>query len=183
MWKIRKLDEQLFMGAAAKIHEFLDIESLMSPGKLSLSKQLGRPLMGKLINEAVYIEEVKTLDCEVHGYYVCTNGRRSSYEGDARSAPAIYGATVRCCGWENHNIKAFEMGWRVKYGNLWPYTRDGPHPALQNLVSAHHAFDEAHSIHARRPYSSDSDSDSSPRSRKKPRSPTFHRLICNGRVP
>ena len=182
MWKIRKLDEQLFMGAAAKIHEFLDIESLMSPGKLSLSKQLGRPLMGKLIHEAVYIEEVKTLDCEVHGYYVCTNGRRSSYEGDARSAPAIYDARVRCCGWENHNIKAFEMGWRVKYGNLWPYTRDGPHPALQNLVSAHRAFDEAHS-HARRPYSSDSDSDSSPRSRKKPRSPTFHRLICSGRVP
>ena len=172
MWKIRKLDEQLFMGAAAKIHEFLDIESLMSPGKLSLSKQLGRPLMGKLIHEAVYIEEVKTLDCEVHGYYVCTNGRRSSYEGDARSAPAIYGATVRCCGWENHNIKAFEMGWRVKYGNLWPYTRDGPHPALQNLVSAHRAFGEAHSIHAWRPYSSD-DSDSSPSRRKKPRSPVL----------
>ena len=73
MWKIRNLDKQLFMGAAAKIHEFLDIEQLMSPGKLSLSKQLGRPLMGKLIHEAVYIEEVKTLDCEVHGYYVCTN--------------------------------------------------------------------------------------------------------------
>ena len=157
MWKIHKLDEKLFMGAAAKIHEFLDIEPLMSPEKLSLSKQLGRPLMGKLIHEAVCIEEVKTLDCEVQGYYVSTNGRRCSYEGDARSAPAIYDAKVRCCAWENHNVKAFEMGWRVKYGNLLPYTRDGPHPALQNLVSAHRAFGDF--IHAR-PYSSGSDSDS-----------------------
>ena len=53
MWKIRKLDEQLFMGAAAKIHEFLDIEHLMSPEKLSLSKQLGRPLMSKFVHEAL----------------------------------------------------------------------------------------------------------------------------------
>ena len=146
MWKICKLDEQLFMGAAAKIHEFLDIEHLMSPEKLSLSKQLGRPLMSKFVHEAVYIEEVKTLDCEVHGY--CVEGRW--YEEDARSAPAICGAIVRCCGWENHNVKAFETGWRVKCGNLWPYTRDGPHPALQHLVSAHRAFGEAHVIHFRR---------------------------------
>ena len=146
MWKICKLDEQLFMGAAAKIHEFLDIEPLMSPGKLPLSKQLGRPLMSKYAHEAVYIEEVKTLDCEVHGYYVNAKGRYCIYEEDARSAPAMHGATITCCGWEDCDVKAFETGWRAKYGNLWPHTRDGPHPALQNLVSAHRAFGEAHFI-------------------------------------
>ena len=45
MWKIRKLDEQLFDGAAAKIHAFLDIEPLMPPERLALSQKLGRPLM------------------------------------------------------------------------------------------------------------------------------------------
>ena len=45
MWKIRKLDEQLFDGAAAKTHEFLDIELLMPPGRLRLSKLLGRAMV------------------------------------------------------------------------------------------------------------------------------------------
>ena len=46
--EIRKLDEQLFEGAAAKIHAFLDIELLMPPGRLRLSKALNRPLMWPL---------------------------------------------------------------------------------------------------------------------------------------
>ena len=37
MWKIQKLDEQLFNGFAARVHEFLDIEPLMPPGRLRFS--------------------------------------------------------------------------------------------------------------------------------------------------
>ena len=73
MWKIRKLDEQLFAGAAAKIHEFLDIEPLMPPGRLLLSKLLGRPVMDDLAcNCAIAnIEELRRLlrrfSCVVNG--------------------------------------------------------------------------------------------------------------------
>ena len=70
MWKIRKLDEQLFDGAAAKIHEFLDIELLMPPGRLRLSKLLGRPVMLGLqcnCTAIANIEELRGTDCQVHG--------------------------------------------------------------------------------------------------------------------
>ena len=70
MSKICKLDEQLFMGAATKIHEFLDIEPLMPPGRLRLSKLLGRPVMEDLICNCAAvanIEELRRLDCVVYG--------------------------------------------------------------------------------------------------------------------
>ena len=70
MWKIRKLDEQLFAGAAAKIHEFLDIEALMPPGRLRFSKLMGRPLMRCLdckCLEREFLDNLQDIDCTVAG--------------------------------------------------------------------------------------------------------------------
>ena len=95
MWKIRKLDEQLFDGAAAKIYEFLDVSRLMPPERLALSQKLGRPLMSKRWHEAVSPAEVRMLEpeCEVDGDYL---------------APRVWGQQVELglCGYEGPARKA-----------------------------------------------------------------------------
>ena len=51
-----------------------------------------------------------------------------------------------CCDWEDRDHMMFYNKWEEQYGNLWPYTRDGPRGALRNLTSAHRAFGEAHCV-------------------------------------
>ena len=90
MWKIRKLDEQLFEGAAAKIHEFLDIEPLMPPGRLRLSKALNRPLMCQLYcncTARVLPQECRGMDYMISGMSSVT-GRHEQWNGHASEAPA-----------------------------------------------------------------------------------------------
>ena len=156
MWKIRKLDEQLFDGAAAKIYEYLDLKTLMPPERLALSQKLGRPLMTRRCHEAVSPAEVRMLEpeCEVEGQYLAPRvwGQRVElglcrYEGPARKATRdLYGATFRCRDWEDRDQMIFYDNWEEQYGNRWPYTRDGPHGALRNLIAAHRAFGEAHCV-------------------------------------
>ena len=80
MWKLRGLDKWLFEGAEAKIFEFLDIEPLMPPGRLRLSKALGRPCMGDIdchCMAIVSLDEARRMDCEVagqHGFSVIRYG-------------------------------------------------------------------------------------------------------------
>ena len=156
MWKIRKLDEQLFDGAAAKIYEYLDVSRLMPPERLALSQKLGRPLMSQRWHEAVSPAEVRMLEpeCEVEGQYLAPRvwGQRVElglcrYEGPAREKTRdLYGATFSCCDWEDRDQMMFYNNWEEQYGNRWPYTRDGPHGALRDLISAHRAFGEAHCV-------------------------------------
>ena len=89
MWKIRKLDDQLFAGAAAKIHEFLDIEPLMPRGRLRLSKLFGRPVIGSIECNCVditTIEECRNIQCTISGYRIFP--QISPWMGHANDAPA-----------------------------------------------------------------------------------------------
>ena len=136
MWKIRKLDEQLFMGAAAKIHEFLDIEPLMPPGRLRLSKLLGRPVMDMLSCNCVIanIEELRNLDCRIHGGIVFWPDEEPEsfiWTGPSRDGhPALVG--VRIISDEDTD---WGLAWYKKEGDYWPYTADGTYPpALENLI-------------------------------------------------
>ena len=102
MWKIRKLDEQLFDGAAAKIHAFLDIQSLMPSGRLRLFKLLGRPVMDGLrcnCTAIANIEELRGTDCQVLGGQPVFNLmplalRYRHWMGMARDAPHLWGVRV-----------------------------------------------------------------------------------------
>ena len=154
MWKIHKLDEQLFDGAEAKIYEYLDVSRLMPPKRLALSQKLGRPLMSQRWHEAVSPAEVRMLEpeCEVEGEYSvprvggqCVELGLHRFEGPARDATGdLYGATFLCRDCDDDPI--FYDNWEEQYDKRWPYTRDGPHGALRNLISAHRAFGEAHCV-------------------------------------
>ena len=149
MWKIRKLDEQLFDGAAAKIHAFLDIEPLMPPGRLRLSKLLGRPVMLGLqcnCTAIADIEELRGTDCQVHGGEAVFNLRHGvlryrHWMGMAWDAPDLVGACVISA-----EDKAWGLAWHEKERNWWPGIlvkgESRPHPALLNLVIAHEWFHE-----------------------------------------
>ena len=72
MWKIQKLDLQLFEGFAARVHEFLDIEPLMPPGRLRFSKLLGRPITTSLHCKCLdceMLDDLEGIDCTVAGEY------------------------------------------------------------------------------------------------------------------
>ena len=67
------------------------------------------------------------------------------FEGPARDATGdLYGATFWCRDCDDDPI--FYDNWEEQYDKRWPYTRDGPHGALRNLISAHRAFGEAHCV-------------------------------------
>jgi len=132
MWKIRKLDEQLFMGAAAKIHEFLDIEPLMPPGRLRLSKLLGRPLMRDLTCNCIIanIEELRRLlrrfSCVVNGgmvEWVDDFPESWSWAGPVIDAPDLVGVRVI-----SDEDKDWGLAWHKKEGVCWPLTGDGTYP-------------------------------------------------------
>ena len=144
MWKIRKLDEQLFIGAAAKIYEFLDIEPLMPPGRLRLSKLLGRPVMDELRCNCTAIAnllELRDMDCQVHGGQVVFNIRHGvvrfrPWMGLMRDAPPhLWGPRII-----STEDKAWGMAWYKKEGAHWPEIRSGVHPALEDLVVSHDEF-------------------------------------------
>jgi hypothetical protein len=148
MWKIRKLDEQLFQGAAAKIHAFLDIEPLMPPGRLRMSKLFGRPVMDELkcnCTAAAHMEEIRDMDCRVHGrqttpfFFTSTNSYFMPWRGPARDAPDLAG--IRIISAED---KAWGQAWYEKEGCHWPCILDNkdpiPHPALDDLVASHEDF-------------------------------------------
>ena len=148
MWKIRKLDEQLFQGAAAKIHAFLDIEPLMPPGRLRLSKLLGRPVMDELncnCTAATYVEELGDMDCEVHGgqtvhlLFLPAVPCFRSWRGLSRDAPNLVGVRVI-----STDDKAWGQAWYEKEGCQWPeIIVDGEpqvHPVLDDLVAVHCEF-------------------------------------------
>ena len=135
MWKIRKLDEQLFDGAAAKIHAFLDIEPLMPPGRLHLSKSLKRPMMYPLYCDcmaSVSLQECRDMDCMIRGTYMNDERRYKKWKGHVSGAPA-----------DTHNVyivsgedRAFGKAWYDKHGVTWPRIQpSGTHPALTDLVS------------------------------------------------
>ena len=130
MWKIRKLDEQLFDGAAAKIHEFLDIEPFMPPGRLRLSKALKRPMMHPLRCDCMgrgSLQECRDMDCRISGMHM--NYKR--WRGHASEAPG-----------DTNNIyivsdedRAFGKAWYGKHGVSWPSIQPSvTHPALTDLV-------------------------------------------------
>ena len=135
MWKIRKLDEQLFMGAAAKIHEFLDIEPLMPPGRLRLSKLLGRPVMDDLHCNCVIanIEELRNLDCQIHGgivFWPDEEPESFTWTGPSRDGHrALVGVRVI-----SDEDKDWGLAWYKKEGDYWPFMADGTPPALKNLI-------------------------------------------------
>ena len=130
MWKIRKLDEQLFDGAAAKIHEFLDIEPFMPPGRLRLSKSLKRPMMHPLRCDCMgrgSLQECRDMDCMISGTYM--NYKR--WRGHASEAPVdidnIYIVS--------DEDRAFGKAWYGKHGVSWPSIQPSvTHPALTDLV-------------------------------------------------
>ena len=130
MWKIRKLDEQLFDGAAAKIHEFLDIEPFMPPGRLRLPKSLKRPMMHPLRCDCMgrgSPQECRDMDCMISGTYM--NYKR--WRGHASEAPV-----------DTDNIyivsdedRAFGKAWHDKHRQMWPCIRPTwPHPVLTDLL-------------------------------------------------
>jgi hypothetical protein len=88
MWKLRGLDRQLFEGAEAKIFEFLDIEPLMPPGRLRLSKALGRPCMGDIdchCMAMVSLAEARRMDCEVAGQHGFSRAKLYAVAGSISS--------------------------------------------------------------------------------------------------
>ena len=131
MWKIRKLDEQLFDGAAANIYEYLDIEPLMPPGRLRLSKSLKRPMMHPLRCDCmgrVFLQECRDMDCMISGTY--RKGCKR-WRGHASEAPVdidnIYIVS--------DEDRAFGKAWYDKHGVTWPRIQpSGTHPALTDLV-------------------------------------------------
>ena len=141
MCKIREVDEQLFRGAAAKIHEFSDIEPLMPPGRLRLSKLLGRPVMDDLTCNCIIanIEELRSLSCVVNGGMVeWVDGFPESYTwtGPVIDAPDLVG--VRIISDED---KKWGLAWYKKEGQNWPLTGDGTYPpAMEKLVDSYEEF-------------------------------------------
>ena len=151
MWKIRKLDEQLFAGAAAKIHEFLDIEPLMPPGRLRFSKLLGRPLMRYLdckCLEKEFLDNLQDIDCTVAGeygdrLYAATENkywqRLRVWSGHVSSAPRdLVGVMIT-----SDEDLDFGRKWYATYGNTWPFVEagdEGPevHPAFAYLYPVYH---------------------------------------------
>ena len=151
MWKIRKLDEQLFMGAAAKIHEFLDIEPLMPPGRLRFSKLLGRPLMRYLdckCLEREFLDNLQDIDCTVAGeygdrLYAATENRYWQrlrvWSGHVSSAPRdLVGVMII-----SDEDLDFGRKWYATYGYTWPHVDDGDegpevHPAIAHLWPVYH---------------------------------------------
>ena len=150
MWKLRGLDRQLFEGAEAKIFEFLDIEPLMPPGRLRLSKALGRPCMGDIqchCTAMVSLDEARQMDCEVvgqHGFCVisCTPWRQyflRRWRGPARDAP------VDLVGVEVVDAEDYEFGeaWYATNNVRWPcYAWKDEHtqvchPILWPLINRH----------------------------------------------
>ena len=153
MWQFRKLDEQLFEGFAAMVHEFLDIEPLMPPGRLRLSKALGRPCMGDIdchCMAMVSLAEARRMDCEVagqHGFSMrsCTPWQQHflrRWRGPARDAP------VDLVGVEVVGTEDCEFGdaWYAAHKVRWPcYEMEDEdtlviHPLLWPLVERHEAF-------------------------------------------
>ena len=132
MWKIRKLDEQLFDGAAAKIHEFLDIELLMPPGRLRLSKLLGRPVIDDIMCDclgAAFIDECRNVDCTISCVYQPQPGWRwTRWMGHTRDAPVRQIACVHIVSDEDTE---FGKAWYAKHDAYWPHTKDGVHPMLR----------------------------------------------------
>ena len=146
MWKIRKLDEQLFMGAAAKIHEFLDIERLMPPGRLRFSKLLGRPLMRYLDCKCLqreFLDNLQDIDCTVAGehgdrLYAATDNknwqRLRVWSGHVSTAPTdLVGVTIT-----SDEDLDFGRRWYAQYRYMWPWVNDGDdgmeaHPAIAHL--------------------------------------------------
>jgi hypothetical protein len=146
MSKIRKLDKQLFMGAAAKVHEFLDIEPLMPPGRLRFSKLLGRPLMRCLsckCLEEEFIDNLQGIDCTVAGEYgerlyvsptsdYCQ--RLRVWSGHVSAAPMdLVGVVI-----VSDEDLEFGRRWAAKYKHIWPWVNDGDdgmeaHPAIAYL--------------------------------------------------
>jgi hypothetical protein len=159
MWKLRGLDRQLFEGAEAKIFEFLDIEPLMPPARLRLSKLLGRPVMDRVwcyCVAAVTLDEVRGTDLEVHGQ--TGNAIRfrvgrweptfylDVWRGPARDAPAdLVGACLISdkgeseVGWQaRHEDAAFGDAWISRHGDDWPFLDTAEdHPALEPLIKKH----------------------------------------------
>jgi hypothetical protein len=153
MWKLRGLDKWLFEGAEAKIFEFLDIEPLMPPGRLRLSKALGRPCMGDIdchCMAMVSLDEARRVDCEVagqHGFTMrsCTPWQQHflrRWRGPARDAP------VDLVGVEVVGAEDCEFGdaWYAAHKVRWPcYEMEDEdtlviHPLLWPLVERHEAF-------------------------------------------
>jgi hypothetical protein len=149
MWKFRNLDKQLFMGAAAKIHEFLDIEQLMPPERLRLSKLLGRPLMRHIdcnCLEKEFLNNLQDIDCTVAGEY-----------GDRLYAAIENRYWQRLRVWSGHVSSAprdlvgvmiisdedldFGRKWYATYRNIWPFVETGEDP------NVHHAFENLHSVY------------------------------------
>ena len=149
MWKIQKLDLQLFEGFAARVYEFLDIEPLMPPGRLRFSKLLGRPMMDTLqcnCTGVANIDELRHMDCRVHGgsaFYLFRSTVPTSYRpwmGHVRDAPNLVG--VRIISDEDAD---WGEAWYRRYNALWPEIADGEygivHPALENLTAIHDDFE------------------------------------------
>ena len=135
MWKIRKLDEQLFDGAAAKIHEYLDIEPLMPPGRLRLSKSLKRPMMCPLYCDCmarVFLQECRDMDCRISGMHMNDEGRYKRWKGHVSGAPADVDRVYIV----SDEDRAFGKAWYDKHGQMWPRIRSTwPHPVLPDLIS------------------------------------------------
>ena len=131
MWKIRKLDEQLFVGAAAKIREFLDIEPLMPPGRLRLSKLFGRAMIDDLQCDRVgwaFRNECRNVDCEISGTRNAPGYVR--WAGHASRAPNLVNITI-----VSGEDREFGEAWFAKHNAPWPYTHYGIHPTIKRLES------------------------------------------------
>ena len=130
MWKIRKLDEQLFDGAAAKIHEFLDIELLMPPGRLRLSKLLGRAMVKHIECDCVgwaFQNECRNIDCYISG--LGCSPRYVRWASHASVTPNLTSVTIM-----THEDREFGEAWYAKHECCWPDTVDGIHPMIERLI-------------------------------------------------
>ena len=109
------------------VHEFLDIEPLMPPGRRRLSKALGRPCMGDIdchCMAMVSLAEARRMDCEVagqHGFSVRSYAPWGQHllrrwRGPARDAP------VDLVGVEVVGAEDCEFGdaWYAAHKARWP---------------------------------------------------------------
>ena len=155
MWKIQKLDLQLFEGFAARVHEFLDIEPLMPPGRLRFSKLLGRPITKSLHCKCLdceMLDDLEGIDCTVAGeygdrLYMAQDNegaqRLRTWSGHVSSAPrGLVGVMIM----SDEDLE-FGRNWHAKYGQVWPLvsgwdpevgTDEEVHPALDYLDELYH---------------------------------------------
>ena len=155
MWKIQKLDLQLFEGFAARVHEFLDIEPLMPPGRLRVSKLLGRPITKSLHCKCLdceMLDDLEGIDCTVAGeygdrLYMAQDNegaqRLRTWSGHVSSAPRdLVGVMII----SDEDLE-FGRNWYAKYGQAWPLvsgwdpevgTDEEVHPALEYLDELYH---------------------------------------------